>query len=590
MGNNSGPFDRKVELLDKIADLLTGTDDLENPTGNRVNDALERIADAIENGDLNIGGGGSDGGEEETPAAPASYADMEDAPVKVQETVIETDTTAPSFTFGGLTYYRLIDHMLSKEELLGALVNDTELLTDERINDMSYTTSNVFGVYVPLIVVWFDRTPVDGENPYMPIISIGGEIAAANITPGVWVTDDVEKIRFRNVAVTEGYDNLLLPQYEQTSFEGQAMQMNSRGEWKAGAVIPIQGMSVWREVKRNVKLGRGATLYPVHTIFNVRSKKFGSIPFEVVAHDVDPDPDDANAHTMTLHCLEGLMRNGVYGYAFDATEKTCVCSSGLAAGKYNVSTNGDTKTFILTQAVPANGYLVIDFDNRAWELKAMKSYASNGTLLESVHFEDETDVAATELSSVIAAADMNDTLRAIYGSGNYGQSNIRQWLNGRGRNWYVAQTKFDMPPEYVNDEGFLDDLDSDFIDILLETEQTVTTNTVFEIGDGMSTSSTYTVADKIFLPSYNQIFGTAGDDTEGAQWTGYDATGLSSEEELLSHIKYEHSHKGEFPCWWWLRSPGAFGTSHARDVIRDGCSGGDRAILPWGAAAPACVI
>lgn len=64
MGNNSGPFDRKVELVDKIADLLTGTDDLEKPTGNRLNDSLQRIAEAIEKGDINVGGGDSNGGND----------------------------------------------------------------------------------------------------------------------------------------------------------------------------------------------------------------------------------------------------------------------------------------------------------------------------------------------------------------------------------------------------------------------------------------------------------------------------------------------------------------------------------------------
>ena len=44
----SGPFDRKVELIDKIADILTDTDEITIPTGNRLCDALQRIADYLE--------------------------------------------------------------------------------------------------------------------------------------------------------------------------------------------------------------------------------------------------------------------------------------------------------------------------------------------------------------------------------------------------------------------------------------------------------------------------------------------------------------------------------------------------------------
>ena len=44
----SGPFDRKVELIDKIADILTDTDEITTPTGNRLCDALQRIADYLE--------------------------------------------------------------------------------------------------------------------------------------------------------------------------------------------------------------------------------------------------------------------------------------------------------------------------------------------------------------------------------------------------------------------------------------------------------------------------------------------------------------------------------------------------------------
>ncbi len=591
MGNNSGPFDRKVELLDKIADLLTGTDDLENPTGNRLNDSLQRIAEAIENGDIDIGGGGNTDPSGDNPSAPSSYAEMEDAPVKTNVTTIETDTTAPSFTFGGKTYYRVVDHMLTRDELVGAVVNGTDVITTDRVNDFTYTTKNTFGVEVPFVAVYFDRTAdqVTGM-PYFPIVSIGGAIAAVGADVGLWVSEDISSLEFRTVTEGEGYENLTLPQYAENNFVGQTLQMDKTGKFAPGAAMPIQGMTSWREIKRNVKLGRGSTLYPIHSILNVRSKKYGSIPFEVVAHDVDKDPDDANAHTMTLHCLDALMRQGIRGFEFDATEKLCTCPSGLTAGAYSFGSG--MASFTLTQNVPANGYIVIDYDWINDRYNGVKSYASDGTAVETVAIEfDNPDANATELSTVLDSSDLNDSFRAQYGSGNYGQSGIRQWLNGRGKNWWSAATKFDMPPSYVGDDGFLGDLDDDFVKVLLATEQTVQTNDVYEIGDGMSTSSTYTVSDKIFLPCFDQVF-AGGNSTEGTLWDAFDFTNsnLSDVEQALARVKYDHAYGGETPCWWWLRSPVSRDTHFVRNVNLSGFSDFDHARRPWGAVAPACVI
>ena len=48
--NNSSPYNRVIVEVDRIADVLTGTDDVENPSGNRLADSLQRIADHIEGG------------------------------------------------------------------------------------------------------------------------------------------------------------------------------------------------------------------------------------------------------------------------------------------------------------------------------------------------------------------------------------------------------------------------------------------------------------------------------------------------------------------------------------------------------------
>lgn len=58
MANYSGPYLRQVTLLDRIADAITGKDDLDNPTGVRSLDALERLAIWFEeHGGIPSGGG-----------------------------------------------------------------------------------------------------------------------------------------------------------------------------------------------------------------------------------------------------------------------------------------------------------------------------------------------------------------------------------------------------------------------------------------------------------------------------------------------------------------------------------------------------
>ena len=44
MSKFSGPFNRQTDLLDRIADAITGSDELDKPTGSRALDSLERLA------------------------------------------------------------------------------------------------------------------------------------------------------------------------------------------------------------------------------------------------------------------------------------------------------------------------------------------------------------------------------------------------------------------------------------------------------------------------------------------------------------------------------------------------------------------
>ena len=540
-------------------------------TANKLNKMEQGIADA---------GSGSSGGV-------TDYNDLENKPISVTQTTYENDKSGETGELLGTTFYKISDAVPTLKEMLGSVVNGETTLT-------SANTMDIGGG--DMVVIGFSPDNFETEPPMgMTMFVLGQpmdmqEEGISVPSAGIWADETIVTLAMKpKVDIDEAFSGQFLPDADPTQ-HGRVMQVDDDGNWTVGAQIPIIGVQSWREIKRNVKLGRGATLYPVHTILNVRHKKFGSIPFEVVAHDVDADPDDNNAHTMTLLALEGLYRNNSsynYGYEFDAIEKICN-SKGINAGQYHVGSEYNAYSFTLTQDVPNGGYIAFENDDR----DNICTYDASGELIETVPVTDE-DTSGTDLATVVDAADMNHIDRSKYGSGNYKQSAIRQWLNADGGNWWQAQTDFDLAPSYKDDDGFLAGIDSEFKESLLATEQTVGTNDVYETGDGMSTSSSYTVTDKVFLAGYTQIGGTAFSQqaAENTLWTAFDGLGNDS---TPARVKYRHGTIGDNEDntgWWWLRSPNPSYTYYVRYVKYSGnASNSHNARYRDAAVAPACVI
>ncbi len=64
-----------------------------------------------------------------------------------------------------------------------------------------------------------------------------------------------------------------------------------------------------------------------------------------------------------------------------------------------------------------------------------------------------------------------DELRADYGNNDYELSNIRQWLNSRGNDWFRKQHEYDAPPEdYEYTNGFLTDFTEKELDAIKKLE------------------------------------------------------------------------------------------------------------------------
>ena len=165
-----------------------------------------------------------------------------------------------------------------------------------------------------------------------------------------------------------------------------------------------------------------------------------------------------------------------------------------------------------------------------------------------------------------------DSNRQNYGSNNYGQSAIRQWLNGFGNGWWNAKTEYDAEPSYAANPGFLAGFPEEFIEVLEATQRVCATNTMVENGsvDGtaIATGSSYTFTDKMFLPSFTELTGENNNNVaEGTQFSALSKAGVTSNNYTL--LKKRNMKTGEYN-WYWERSCDPVGSRGVRVVISVG--------------------
>lgn len=138
---------------------------------------------------------------------------------------------------------------------------------------------------------------------------------------------------------------------------------------------------------------------------------------------------------------------------------------------------------------------------------------------------------------------------ADYGSNNYEQSSVRQWLNSAeaSGNWWKPQTEYDAPIANLNYmDGFLYGIDKDFVDVVFENE----------------------LGDKFWLLSDDDI-------------------------KIIEFFKDEGNRKKQFvngeKGFWWLRTPCSGFTYYVHCVLTSGGLCHETAYYSGGIA-PACAI
>ena len=372
-------------------------------------------------------------------------------------------------------------------------------------------------------------------------------------------------------------------------------KMDTLNEIMEGILV-AQGGSVkptsWSDVQQLVRVGLHKKVFSIGDQLTCQ-KDGATLTFDVIGIDHDTPADPQFTHSMTL-CLHNIYA----GVQFDEKEAFYATDTELPAGTYHITIGehpwyaaavGKTYQFTLAHALPADGQIVFNNAYNAAFTTVTTYEKGSTTAIETVSVTEGS--GGTGLGTINNAgtpsSGINSIQRALLGSNNYKESAIRQWLNSNkaaGSVW-TPMTKFDRPPSWLSSlKGWMNGIDSDFLNVIGKTTINVSRNTVSD-GGGYDT-----LKDKFFLLSRENVFAgreISGVDEGGAYpyYSNYSDHGSASTGADTNRIKYN----GSSAFWWWLRSPYAGGAHVPRFVGGDGGVYYISAIFAYGAV-PACNV
>ncbi len=350
------------------------------------------------------------------------------------------------------------------------------------------------------------------------------------------------------------------------------------------------GVETWQGVRQLVRNGKAKDVFAIGD--QLTCQRAGTtLTWDIIGIDIDTPADERFTHSLTLQ-----LHDCVTALQYDAAEALYYCETALAAGTYNFTllsgydtNNGGGKTyqFTLAQEVPAGGQIMFPWTGQASTVK-ISTYKSrtDTTAIETVAVAEGTE--GTNLGTADGnSANMNHAHHIRYGSNNWKESAMRQWLNSAnaaGSVW-TPQTIFDRPPSWkTNTAGFLNGLDADFLAVVGKTKKVTCRNTTTD-GGGSDTTE-----DRFFLLSRREMY--AGDEIssiiEGEPYPFYsdfsDLTAAGAGADT-NRIKYRNGSAS----YWWLRTPNPWTGFNVRYVYPSGALSYYGANSAYGVA-PACNI
>ena len=379
------------------------------------------------------------------------------------------------------------------------------------------------------------------------------------------------------------------------SDETFAEKMDTQNKFLA-AILSAQGGSIvptaFKDVQTLVRSGLASKVFHIGDQL-VCNKGDVKLVWDIIGIDHDVPADKQFTHSMTLQ-----LHDCIASMQYDGTEALFYCETELAAGTYHFTLlsgydttygGGKTYQFTLTQPVPAGGQIMFPwgYNTQAASTK-VSTYASRTA---TAAIESVSVVEGTEGTSLGTAdgntANMNHTHRIRYGSNNWVESAMRQWINSdkaAGSVW-TPQTKFDRPPFWAESTaGFLNGIDADFLEVIGETEKVTCRNTVTDGGGSDITT------DKFFLLSRREVY--AGNEVSGViegepypYYSDYSDLSVAGTGNDTNRIKYRNGS----PQWWWLRTPHSGNGNDVRIIKPAGSLNSHNAYYSNGVA-PACNI
>ena len=328
----------------------------------------------------------------------------------------------------------------------------------------------------------------------------------------------------------------------------------------AAAIGRDMDVSTWAGVQKAVRAGVAPSLFPVGTRLKATHVGFGEILYDVVAHDHYKAAHDENAHTMTL------MSHGVVlgNMSFDNKEAFYYVDDYLNPGTYHFtipntlgSWEAGTYQFTLATRLSAGSQLVIN-DSPSESISYVYFYANATATLATTQAMVTKGSGGTNLGTL--GVELNHVERAAYGSGNYKDSSIRQFLNSAAdlNKWWTAKTKFDRIGDNVgNVTGFLAGMDRQLLEVIGEVEVPCVANPAWESPDSsVGAGEKYTVKDKVFLASRAEVFGEDTRDDGSSQLMYYKGATDADRVKYLDGSAVN----------WFLRSTG-LATAGCVDVV-----------------------
>lgn len=373
-------------------------------------------------------------------------------------------------------------------------------------------------------------------------------------------------------------NKLFLPTKEQMDV------MNENLAKIAAAVGSQVDISTWEGIQKAVRSGIAKDILPVGSQLAVNHSVYGTRLFDVVAHDYLKSVHDENAHTMTIQQHDLLP-----SIQFDAIEAFYYAEAELPAGTYNFtlataynSWAEGTYQFTLTKPVPKGGQLAInDYAGAAMTAQQVRSYANQTTTSATESVAITTGSGGTNLGTF--GEGLNHSQRVSFGSNNYKESAMRQFLNSSaaaGSVW-TPQTKFDRPPSWLTSlAGYKNGLDQNFLAVVGKVVLPCSANNTYEAPDSSIAKGTaYTLNDEFYLASRAEIFGSHDVNDGTVLFPFYEGAGNAD------RIKYRDGSAAA----WWLRTPESVSAVIVRLVGSNGIVNYNRAYGAYGLA-PACTI